>query len=96
MTAEQQRETLQKAAAARRERTRALAGLKNGNVTLAAVLDDKENPLQRAFVRQVLRALPGIGAVTADRIMTEIGIDARRRIAGLGTRQRAELVAALA
>jgi hypothetical protein len=81
MTAEQRRETLQKAAAARRERTRALAKLKDGSVTITAVLDDKENPLQRAFVRQVLRALPRIGAVTADKI---------------GARQREALTAALA
>lgn len=72
-----------------------MAALKNGSVTLAAVLDDSDSPLQRAYVRQALRALPGIGAVKADRIMADLGIDGKRRIAGLGARQREALAAAL-
>lgn len=72
-----------------------MAALKDGSVNLAAVLDDGDSPLQRAFVRQALRAVPGIGAVKADKIMADVGIDGKRRIAGLGPRQRAALAAAL-
>lgn len=96
LTPEQRRESLRKAAAARAERTRALAALRDGTVTLAAVLDDKDSPLQRAFVRQALRAVPGVGNVTADKIMAEAGITPKRRIGGLGSRQREALAAQLA
>jgi hypothetical protein len=91
LTPEQRQASLAKAAEARVARSRALAAVKNGTVTFAAVLDDKDSPLQRAFVRQVLCALPGIGTVTADKILTDLGIDAKRRIAGLGARQREAL-----
>lgn len=95
MTAEQRQESLNKAKAARAARARALAEVKTGSITLTAVLDDEQSPLQRAPVRRVLLAVPGIGVKKADQIMAGIGIDAKRRIRGLGPRQRALLAAAL-
>jgi len=91
MTPEQREQALRKAAAARQERAAALAELRHGKVTLAAVLADTDSPLQRAKVRQVLRALPCIGDKTADKVLAEAGIDASRRVAGLGKLQRAAL-----
>lgn len=93
MTPAQRREALEKAHAARTAKAEALAAVRDGSVTLAAVLADENSPLKRARVRQVLLAVPGIGQVRADRIMADIGIDASRRIGGLGTRQRAFLAA---
>jgi len=91
MTPEQREQALRAAAAARQERAAALGELRHGKVTLAAVLADQDSPLQRAKVRQVLRALPGVGDVTADKVLAEVGIDSRRRVAGLGRNQRAAL-----
>ena len=91
MTPEQREQALRAAAAARQERAAALGELRHGKVTLAAVLADQDSPLQRAKVRQVLRALPGVGDVTADKVLAEVGIDSRRRVAGLGRNQRAGL-----
>ena len=90
-TPEQRAEALRKAADARNARTKALNEVRSGNVTLAEVLADDESPLQRAFVRQLLLALPGVGKVSAAKAMDGIGIDERRRVRGLGERQRGEL-----
>ena len=94
-TPEQRQESLRKAAAARKERALALNEVRKGAVTVAAVLEDEDSPLQRVKVRKVLLAVPGIGDVRADRLMNDIGIDASRRIRGLGSLQRLKLAAAL-
>jgi len=47
-------------------------------------------------VTTILHALPGIGAATARRLMTQAGIDAARRVGALTTGQRERLVAAVA
>jgi len=91
MTDEQRAETLEKAAAARKERAAAKADLGKGTTTLAAVLYDEASPLQGAKVSEVLRALPGIGNAKAASLMTEIGIRANRRVKGLGKVQRKAL-----
>lgn len=92
-TPEQRQAALAAAALARKARSEALAALKNGTITFHAVLADEDSPLQRARIRQVLRAIPGIGDVTADQIINEIRIDPKRRLNGLGARQRAALAA---
>ena len=91
LTAEQRDEALRKAAETRKARAEALAAMRKGTVTLADVLADLDSPLQRAKVIQVLRAIPGVGVVTADRVLAEVGIDSKRRVAGLGQRQRSAL-----
>lgn len=47
-------------------------------------------------VATVVRALPGIGAATAARLMREAGIDATRRAGALTRGQTARLLAAAA
>jgi S13-like H2TH domain len=91
LTAEQRAIALEKAAATRKARSEALAKLRKGSVTIADVLADLDSPLQKARVRQVLLAVPGVGAVTADKVMAEVQIDPKRRVAGLGARQREAL-----
>jgi transposase len=87
LTPEQRAEALQKAAATRAKRSAAIAEVRKGAVTIADVLDDQESPLRRAFVRQVLLAIPGIGAAKAAAIMAAARIPAKRRISGLGDNQ---------
>ena len=91
LTPEQRDEALRKAAETRKARAEALAAMRKGTVTLADVLTDLDSPLQRAKVSQVLRAIPGVGVVTADKVLAEVGIDSKRRVAGLGQRQRTAL-----
>jgi hypothetical protein len=92
LTPQQRADALLKAAQSRRERSDALAKVTEGATPLADALTDKDSPLQRAFVRQVLRALKGVGPARAAEAMTAIGIPDKRRVSGLGARQIAALV----
>jgi ribosomal protein S13 len=47
-------------------------------------------------VTWLLEALPGVGPVRAERLMAAAGIAPSRRVRGLGERQRAALLDALA
>ena len=91
LTPEMRAEALRKAAESRKARAAALAKVRHGHVTVAAVLGDEESPLRKARVRQLLCALPGIGTVTAVKVLGELGIDPERRVSGLGPRQRTAL-----
>ena len=88
MTPEQREAALARAAQTRKERTEALGRVKNRTVTAVDVLNDSGSPVQGAKVRQLLLAVPGIGQVKADKIMSDLGVDAGRRVRGLGGRQR--------
>ena len=91
LTPEQSAAGLAKAKAAGKARAEAKAELAAGTLSLAAVVTGKDSRLQRAYVRQVLEALPGVGKIRAAAVMEEIGIDAKRRVQGLGPVQRAAL-----
>ncbi|MCU6478771.1 integration host factor, actinobacterial type [Arthrobacter sp. A2-55] len=85
---------LKKAAAARTRRSETKRELKNGKVSVAAVIAAAahEPALGRLKVSDLLEALPGIGKVRATVIMSELGIAPTRRVRGLGVHQRRTLV----
>jgi len=91
---EQRRRALEQAAAARRERAEMKELLRTGTLTLAEVLDRAEHDevVARTKVSAVVGALPGMGKVTTKRLLEEIGIAENRRLGGLGSRQRKELL----
>ena len=89
---EQRADALAKAMESRKARADAIAEVRKGSVSLADVLADPESPLRRAKVTQVLEALPRVGPVKVREAMEEIGIDPKRRIQGLGDRQRTALL----
>ena len=70
--------------------------LRQGSLSLAQALAQDEEAARGMRVATVVRALPGIGAATAARLMREAGIDAARRVGGLTTGQRMRLLAAVA
>ncbi|HWU09641.1 MAG TPA: integration host factor, actinobacterial type [Streptomyces sp.] len=92
LSPEARAEALQKALRARRERADVLGALKSGEVTLAAVLQRTDDVVCKTPVQQLLRALPGIGTVRAQQLMSELNIPARRKVRGLGPRQRERLI----
>ncbi len=96
LTDEQRAAALEKAAIARRVRAEVKARLKMGTVTLPELLAqaDEDPILAKIKVLAVLESLPGVGKVSARRTMETIGIAESRRLAGLGDRQRAELIEA--
>ena len=95
LTNEQRRAALVKAAEARRVRAEMKNLLKMGSISMSELLarSDDEVILAKMKVLAVLESLPKLGKVKARRTMEEVGISESRRLRGLGTQQRAELVA---
>jgi len=95
LTDEQRRAALVKAAEARRVRAEIKELLKMGTLSLSELLDRSDNDriLAKMKVLSVREALPKLGKVKARRTMDEVGISDSRRLRGLGSQQRAELVA---
>ncbi|MFD3776392.1 integration host factor, actinobacterial type [Streptomyces sp. NPDC058612] len=92
LTPAQRAEAQRKAAAVRKERSELMAALKAGELPLTALLKRDDAVVGRIRVRRVLQSLPGIGAVRAGRLLTDLSISDTRRIQGLGPRQRARLL----
>ena len=69
--------------------------LQQGRLSLAQVLAQDGEAARGMRVATVVRALPGIGAATAARLMAQAGIDGGRRVGGLTTGQRERLLAAV-
>ena len=93
----EQRETARfKALQATAERKRLRARLQAGEETLEQALARADEVAGRMRTDTLLRALPGIGGVTAARLMREAGIDPGRRAGALTAGQRERLVAAVA
>lgn len=88
----------QLAADARRHRAQLKTQLKHGTLQLedliASLADDRV--AAKMPVVDVLEALPAFGPVKAQRLMQHVGIAANRRLGGLGTRQKTQLLAAIA
>ncbi len=84
----------EKATAARAVRADIKARLKTGKLSVADVIEnpDGDDAVGRLKVLDLLRALPGVGDVRAQLIMSEVGIAATRRVRGLGVHQRKALV----
>ena len=93
LTPEERAAALEKAAAARKERSEVKGRLKAGTVTLSGVIKDAETnaTLAKMPVCDLLRAMPGVGEVRAREIMDRLGIAESRRVRGLGTNQRGAL-----
>jgi len=94
LTAEQRQAALEKAAKVRRQRAEVKERLKMGALTLAELLNQAESDetVGKMKVLSVLESLPGLGKVKARRLMAAVGIAESRRLQGLGTKQRADLL----
>jgi len=94
LTDEQRAAALVKAAEARRVRADLKDRLKRGDTNLKQVLTDAQTDevVGKTKVSAVLEALPKVGKVKAQDIMTELEIAPTRRLRGLGDRQRTALL----
>jgi hypothetical protein len=94
LTDEQRAAALDRAAHARRARFELKGRLKRGDTTLPQVLQDAatDDLIAKMRVSELLTALPKIGKVKAQEIMTELDIAPTRRLRGLGDRQRQALL----
>ena len=98
MSDEQRTQALEKAAAARRQRAEIKALLKTGSLTLAEVFEQAEadDIVAGTKVYPLLASLPRMGKIKATRLMDELGIPENRKIRGLGSRQRENLLNSVA
>lgn len=83
-------EALEKAAKTRAQRAETKRALKAGEIH---PLDALEMPImQRLVVSDFFKALPGIGEAKAAKLMDRFGVSPRKRVGGLGHRQREEII----
>ncbi len=93
LSPEERSKALQKAQQIRSQRMEVRNQLKAGKLTLSDILANPENEVYAKMrVKYLLESLPQIGKITAQKIMTEIGIDEARRVQGLGNRQKTQLL----
>lgn len=87
---------LKRQRAARIKRAEVREELKTGKLTVAQVLDMRDDPVVgRMKISTLIETLPGYGKAKAERIMKELQIAESRRIRGIGERQREALLARL-
>lgn len=96
LTAAEREDHRLRAIEARRERARMLGGVREGRVDPRGVLMRRDRVATRTRVEALMRALPGVGPARAEAAMRDLGISPRRRVGGLGPRQRERLIAWLA
>jgi hypothetical protein len=96
LTPEQRAAALAKAAEARAARAEIKARLKGGGMSLAEALDSDDPNVGKLKVLSLLESLPRWGKVKARKVMEDIGIAENRRVQGLGSKQREELLEARA
>ena len=92
LSPEQRKAALEKAAQARHERAELRDKIKSGKATLAEVLDSDDPIANRMKVSALIESLPGYGKAKAAKIMDELEISPKRRVQGLGLRQREALL----
>ncbi|MCO1660970.1 integration host factor, actinobacterial type [Pseudonocardia humida] len=97
LTPEQRAEALKKAAAARTARKELRESIARGDETIPSVLDRAKSDaiVGKTKVADLLKSLPGYGPAKVTALLEQTGIDASRRAAGLGDRQRQALIDAL-
>lgn len=90
---EQRRDALAKAAVARRKRAELKEQLKSGRTNLGELLGrTHDEVVGKMKVSTVLESLPGVGRVRARKIMERLDISESRRMRGLGTKQKENLL----
>ncbi|MBO7702387.1 MAG: integration host factor [Eggerthellaceae bacterium] len=93
LTEAERKAALKKAKEARIKRAKVREKLKTGKLTLAQVIDMKDDPVVgRMKVSTLIETLPGYGKAKSEKIMNELQIAESRRLRGLGERQKAALL----
>ncbi|GFZ88919.1 integration host factor, actinobacterial type [Nesterenkonia alkaliphila] len=98
LTQEERDTARKKALAARSERAEVKRGFGAGTLSFESVLQraDSSEAVARLKTIELLEALPGVGKVTATRILEDLGVSVNRRLGGLGVKQRRALTEYLA
>jgi len=93
LSEEARKEALKKAAEARTARAELRQKVKNGEISIAEVLEKSDDPIiSKIKVSALIESLPGYGKAKAAKLMDELGISETRRVKGLGERQKTALI----
>jgi hypothetical protein len=94
MTDEQRAAALARAGEARRVRAEIKHLLKTGSLTFNDVLEraEEDDLVAGTKVKAIVVSMPGMGKVSTERLLAEIGIADGRTLRGLGKNQREQLV----
>ncbi|MDO5044901.1 MAG: integration host factor, actinobacterial type [Coriobacteriia bacterium] len=92
LSPEDRKKALEKAAQARHARAELREQIKAGQVSLKSVLSSDDPIAKRMKVSTLIESLPGYGKAKAAKVMDELGISDSRRVQGLGSRQRENLL----
>jgi hypothetical protein len=96
LSEEQRRDALAKAATARRKRAELKEHLKSGRTSLKELLERTHDEIVgKMKVSTVLESLPGVGRVRARKMMERLDISESRRMRGLGSKQKENLLGEL-
>jgi hypothetical protein len=96
LSEEQRRQALEKAAIARRKRAELKEQLKSGRTSLKELLERTHDEIVgKMKVSSVLESLPGVGRVRARKMMERLDISESRRMRGLGSKQKENLLGEL-
>ena len=95
LTEEQRKAAIGKAIESRRKRAALREAVKAGDVAVVDVLASDEEYVKRTKVSQLIGFVPGFGKARVAKAMEELGIAESRRVGGLGSTQRRELLAYL-
>jgi hypothetical protein len=79
----------------RTARQRLKRALKTGRASIVDVLSDPPDYVQTAKVFDLLLAVPDMGRIRTNRLLTSVGIEPAKTLGGLSARQRATLISAL-
>lgn len=88
----ERRAALAKAAEARKVRAAFKAEVKSGIRSWTDALDSDLDPIKRMRLKELLAALPGFGEIRAESVMERAGISPSRKVQGIGSKQRGELL----
>lgn len=89
----ERRAALKKAAEARQARAELKKKLKSGKLNLKEVLKKSDDPIVgRMKVGNLLESLPGVGKARANKKMEDLKISPTRRVQGLGSNQKENLL----
>ncbi|WP_369293493.1 integration host factor, actinobacterial type [Streptomyces sp. TX20-6-3] len=92
LTTSDRARALERGIALRRERARILNDVRSGHTSIGEVLSRSDYTVGRIRVKNLLKALPGIGEVRSRDLLKELGIAEQRRVQGLGVRQRRRIL----
>lgn len=93
LTPEERQEALLKAATSRKRRAEIKVLMKNGDISIDAILELAKNDdaIAKMRVKELLESLSGVGKVRAQALMDRLKISSTRRIQGLGRLQVKQL-----